>query len=131
MPVNDALPEIPEKFRDRVLTRDPNALLPAVDSQIIAAAAPEDKVVAIKVAGFEIAALYADKTGPYAFAQLLLERFKAAGAPVEGTIRLRLARGKVFKLKSNPGDASFRYVWLPPEHCQSLGVQGHEGSLVN
>jgi len=131
MPVNDTLPEVPEKFRDRVLVKDPNALLPVVDSQIIAAAAPGDRVVAIKVAGFEIAALYADKTGPYAFAQLLLERFKAAGAPVEGTIRLRLARGKVFKIKSQPGDASFRYVWLPDEHCQAMGVAGREGALVH
>jgi hypothetical protein len=130
MPEND-LPPIPPEYRDRVLVKDPNALLPAVDNQIIAAAAPGDKVVTVKVLGYEIAALYADKTGPYAFNQLLLERFQAAGAPVEGTIRLRLARGKVFKIKSQPGDASFRYVWLPDEHCQALGVQGREGALIH
>ena len=121
------MPDIPEKYQDRVLVKDPNLLLPKIQ-------APEptkDKVIAIRVAGFEIAALYNDRTGPYQFSQLLLERFKAAGAPVEGIVRLRLARGKVFKIKSRPGDASFRYVWLPNEHCQALGVQGREGILVN
>ena len=121
------MPDIPEKYQDRVLVKDPNLLLPAVQ-------APEptqDKVIAIRVAGFEIAALYNDRTGPYAFAQLLLERFKAAGAPVEGVIKFKLLHGKIFKLRSKPGDNSFKYVWLPPEYCHSLGVQGYEGVLVH
>ena len=121
------MPDIPEKYQDRVLVKDPNLLLPAVQ-------APEptkDRVIAIKVAGFEIAALYNDRTGPYAFAQLLLERFKAAGAPVEGVIKFKLLHGKIFKLRSKPGDNSFKYVWLPPEYCHSLGVQGYEGVLVH
>ena len=121
------MPDIPEKYQDRVLVKDPNLLLPAVQ-------APEptkDRVIAIRVAGFEIAALYNDRTGPYAFAQLLLERFKAAGAPVEGVIKFKLLYGKIFKLRSKPGDNSFKYVWLPPEYCHSLGVQGYEGVLVH
>ena len=121
------MPEIPEKYQDRVLVKDPNLLLPKIQ----APEPTEDKVIAIRVAGFEIAALYNDRTGPYAFAQLLLERFKAAGAPVEGVIKFKLLYGKIFKLRSKPGDNSFKYVWLPPEYCHSLGVQGYEGVLVH
>jgi hypothetical protein len=121
------MPDIPEKYQDRVLVKDPNLLL----SKIQAPEPTVDKVIAIRVAGFEIAALYNDRTKPYAFAQLLLERFKAAGAPVEGVIKFKLLYGKIFKLKSRPGDCSFRYVWMPEEHCQALGVQGKEGILVN
>ena len=121
------MPDIPEKYQDRVLVKDPNLLLPKIQ-------APEptkDKVIAIRVAGFEIAALYNDRTGPYQFSQLLLERFKAAGAPVEGVIKFKLLYGKIFKLKSRVGDTSFRYCWLPEEHCTALGVQGEEGIMVN
>ena len=121
------MPEIPEKYQDRVLVKDPNLLLPKIQAPELT----QDKVIAIKVAGFEIAALYNDRTGPYAFAQLLLERFKAAGAPVEGVIKFKLLHGKIFKLRSKPGDNSFKYVWLPPEYCHSLGVQGYEGVLVH
>jgi hypothetical protein len=121
------MPDIPEKYQDRVLVKDPNLLLPKIQAPELT----KDIVIAIRVAGFEIAALYNDRTKPYAFAQLLLERFKAAGAPVEGVIKFKLLYGKIFKLKSRPGDASFRYCWLPPEHCQALGVQGEEGILVH
>lgn len=46
------MPDIPEKYQDRVLVKDPNLLLPKIQE-------PEptvDKVIAIRVAGFEIAA---------------------------------------------------------------------------
>ena len=119
--------DIPEKYQDRVLVKDPNLLLPKIQ----APEPTEDKVIAIRVAGFEIAALYNDRTKPYAFAQLVLERFKAAGAPVEGVIKFKLLYGKIFKLKSRPGDCAFKYVWMSEEHCIALGVQGKEGILVN
>ena len=119
--------DIPEKYQDRVLVKDPNLLLPKIQVP----EPTEDKVIAIRVAGFEIAALYNDRTGPYQFSQLLLERFKAAGAPVEGVIKFKLLYGKIFKLKSRPGDCAFKYVWMPEEHCIALGVQGKEGILVN
>ena len=121
------MPDIPEKYQDRVLVKDPNLLLPKIQ----APEPTEDKVIAIRVARFEIVALYNDRTGPYQFSQLLLERFKAAGAPVEGVIKFKLLYGKIFKLRSKPRDNSFKYVWLPPEYCHSLGVQGYEGILVN
>jgi hypothetical protein len=62
----------------------------------------------------EIARLAADRTGPTAFNQYLLERFKAAGAPVEGVIQLKLACGAIARVKPrlDDEDGVFRYVWL-------------------
>lgn len=130
MPDNK-LPEVDlKKWGDRILG-GPNGALPAPDMNVIRQA--EEKPIAIQVAGYDVARLFADHTGPYLFAQFLLERFKAAGAPVEGvpSVKLRLHHGKIFKLRSQPGDASFRYIWLPEEHATALGVQGREGTLVH
>jgi len=127
MPDNNKLPEVNmRKWGDRILG-GPNAALPTPTR-------PEptkDKPIAIRVAGYDVARLFADHAGPYQFAQFLLERFKAAGAPVEGAVHRKLSRGEIFKLRSQPGDASFRYIWLPPEHLQALSVDGRRGALVH
>jgi len=74
----------------------------------------------------EIGALFAVKTTPYDFMQHLLAKFKAAGAPVEGKLRLAVAHGQVYKMKddlySKPG--TFTYVWLPQPYCDALEAQG-------
>jgi hypothetical protein len=92
-----------------------------------------DKPTSIRIPGYDVARLYADHANPYHFAQFLLERFKHAGVPVEGVVgvRLRLNRGKIFKLRSKPGDDSFRYCWLPDEHADALAVSRYEGALAH
>lgn len=83
----------------------------------------EDRPIGISVDAQTLGRLVADKTGPVAFSQFLLEQLKEAGcSAVTGVIRFRLMRGKVFKLKSNPGEWAFRYIWLADPLCAAMGV---------
>lgn len=63
----------------------------------------------------DIRHLYAAGTSPDKFNQLILAKLKDSGAPVEGTLRLRLAHGQVYKVKDNPTkpQEAFMYMWLP------------------
>jgi len=128
VPTDVKLPEVDlKKWGDRIL--GDNSAAP-VDHAVIAQS--DRKPIAVRVAGFEMAALYRNHATPYEFAQDLLRRFRAVGAPVEGMAVLKLAHGKVFKLRSKPGDASFNYIWLPEAYVAGLGVAGEEQrSLVN
>ena len=106
---------------------------------------PELKPISVALHAQEIGKLYADRTSPTAFAQYLLQQFKAAGAPVDGQVHLRLAHGKIYKMKAHPwGRSWIGYMWLPEEMVRRLGawrtangVAGSgdaalaEGALVN
>jgi hypothetical protein len=95
------------------------------------------KPVCVALHAQEIGRLYADRVTPFEYMQGLLYRLREAGAPVEGTNILRLAHGKVFKLRqSNLGRAWVSYLWLPEEKVAELeqwrkenGLKGLEGMV--
>ncbi len=82
------------------------------------------KPVAISVSAQEIGRLYASNTSPDAFNQFLLERFKFAGAPVEGVLRYKLAHGAIARVKPNPMEPAekFDYLWLPSTYVVSIAA---------
>jgi hypothetical protein len=84
------------------------------------------KPVAITLDAQEFGALYATKTSPNGFIQYLLAKLKTTGAvPVEGVLALRLAHGKLFKLKDSPlGKGYFSYIWLPENYWQTIQAMG-------
>ena len=122
MPTDQKTPEVDLKKWGHRILGGPQA--PAINTSVIGAS--DRKPIALRLAGYEIALLYRDKTTPYEFAQELLRRFRALGAPVEGMATLRLSHGKVFKLRSKPGDASFNYLWLPDHYCRAMGLASDE-----
>ncbi len=84
-----------------------------------------DKPVAVSISAQDVGRLYAAQRGdcdPRVFMQFVLERLRAAGAPVEGTLRLRLAHGAVARVKpdTKAPQMEFKYVWLPAEHAAAL-----------
>jgi hypothetical protein len=84
------------------------------------------KPVSVEISTGDIQMLYAMRTSPAQFMQLILAKLKDAGAPVEGALNLRLAHGKVFKMKDDPlrEQPSFTYLWLPEAY-----VDGMRGSV--
>jgi len=75
----------------------------------------EERPIMIALDAQEIGRMWATKTSPTAFNQYLLEKFRAAGAPVEGVLKLTLAHGRLARLKPemNAPQDGFRYMWLP------------------
>ena len=84
------------------------------------------KPIAGELTPEDIAVMYSVKRyGPNEFNQNLLERFRAAGAPVEGFIILRLAHGKIYKLKTETtGVGKFIYMWLPEAYVAGINALG-------
>lgn len=82
--------------------------------------------VAAGVSTDDVRALYACGTNPDAFNQLILAKLKDAGAPIEGTLRLRPTHGKVFKLKDSVlrEQAEFTYMWLPEAYIEAIANAG-------
>ena len=118
------LPEVDPKWRDRIITASPG-----VDLSI--AAQSDEQPVGVILDAQEIGKLYATKAGPRGFAQYLLEQLKGAGCPaISGSAVFRLRRGKVFKLKTKPGDFEFRYIWLPPAMVQAVGMDSDDKESV-
>ena len=114
-----SLPPIPEKYKDRVLGGNQQS----VDATQVTA--HSRKPIAIMVSAQDVARWYVDKLSPYDFTQKLLERFKAAGVPVEWSPRgLRLIEGRIAKARMNPAkqDEFFRYVWLSNDYCRALAA---------
>jgi hypothetical protein len=110
------LPEVDlKKWGDRVINPGP---LPLDTSKLTLDSQP----IGIILSPEDIARCYMDRGGPREFNQMLLRHFRQAGAPVEGMAILRLAHGKIFKLRSAPGDFEFRYVWVPMELAAAMGV---------
>ena len=85
----------------------------------------EWRPIAITLNAQEIGALYATHTSPDGFVQYLLTKFKAAGVPVEGAIDLKLAHGKLLKLKTSVrGRGFFDYIWLPENYWHVIQARG-------
>lgn len=82
--------------------------------------------IAISISTDDVQALYACNTGPEAYNQLILAKLKDAGAPVEGLLRLKLAHGKVAKVKDNPLEPAteFVYMWLPENYVYAIATAG-------
>ena len=45
-----------------------------------------------------------------------VEELKSAGAPIEGTLRLRPSHGKVGRVKTSIEKGHFAYFWISDEH---------------
>lgn len=129
MPTDFKIPEVDRaKWGDRILGGTA-ATLPRADASSFSLDA---QPIGIIVGAEQIARAYVGKGGPKAFNQMLLTFFKDAGAPVEGLATLKLAHGKIFKLRSRPGEFFFRYMWMPLELVAAYGLLGEEQrSLVN
>jgi len=84
------------------------------------------KPIAAAISTDDIQALYAMGTNPDAFNQLILAKLKDAGAPIEGTLRLRPAHGKVFKLKDSilQEQTEFCYMWMPDAYVEAIANAG-------
>ena len=125
MATTSKLPEVDlKKWGDRIIQQ------PATIDESLAAA-NDEAPVGIIVSGQELARFYADKTSPRVYTQWLLEQLKFAGCPaVSGSVVFKLNRGKVFRLKSPPGDFSFRYMWVPPALVQAMGMDGDDKESV-
>lgn len=84
------------------------------------------KPIVINVSAEDIGRQYAananrfGKCNPNVFRQFLLEKFKEAGAPVEGTLLLKLAHGAIAKIKDDAPQPYIRYVWMPPEYAVAI-----------
>jgi hypothetical protein len=116
------LPPIPEKYKDRILGPDVIAAQLGPDASQLDEHS-QWKPIAIAVNVQEIGRWFVDKLSPYAFTQQLLERLKAAGAPVESGRRgLQLAHGRVAKVRLNPmkQDEWIKYVWLPDDVAKAI-----------
>lgn len=83
------------------------------------------KPISVEINTRDIQMLYACQTSPTAYMQLILAKLKDAGAPVEGTLNLRMAHGKVFKLKDSvlEEQTAFTYLWLPEQYIAAIGSQ--------
>jgi hypothetical protein len=80
----------------------------------------EEKPVVIALSAQEIGALHAARTNPDDFRQYLLQKFKAAGVRVEGTLYLRLAYGEIARFRKEAQPGVFHYVFLPESHAYAL-----------
>jgi hypothetical protein len=87
------------------------------------------KPISFSISADDIQALYACKTNPDQYTQLLLAKLRDCGGPVEGALTLRLAHGRLAKLKDNPLEAQneFVYCWLPDEYVAAI-AQGAGGT---
>lgn len=80
------------------------------------------KPISVEIATQDIQMLFAMNTNPDTYMQLILAKLKDAGAPVEGTIQLKLAHGKLFKLKDSmlEEQPAFTYIWLPEGYVEAI-----------
>ena len=107
------------KWSDRII----GDVAPPVDEAL--AAQTDEQPVGIIVSAQELGRMYHDHVSPRVYSQWLLEQLKGAGCPaISGSAVFKLNRGKVFRLKSQPGDTDFRYLWLPPMLVTAVGMSG-------
>jgi hypothetical protein len=85
------------------------------------ATAGVQKPIAVALNAQDVGRMYAANYSPYMFMQEVLEKLKAAGAPIEGTIRLRVAHGAVARVKPNlDNGAVFQYLWLDESYVAGM-----------
>ena len=106
---------IPPEYADRKASDE---------EQWLAEQAAAPKPVKIVVVSDDIARMYAEHYSPYMFNQALLERFKAAGAPVSGVFNLKLMHGAIARVKAEGPQAYFEYIWLPEQHVRMIASAG-------
>lgn len=84
------------------------------------------KPISVEISTMDIRVLFACGTTPHAFNQLILAKLKDAGAPVEGVLNLRLAHGRLCKLKDSvlEEQTSFVYMWLPENYAVAIANGG-------
>lgn len=113
--------KIPERYADRV-KEDREA----TQAESLAAVEYDraDKPIAIWLDAQELGVHVAKRGTPHEFNQLLLRKFRAAGAPVEGSDAgfLRLAHGAVARVKPDPllHAMGWQYIWLSPEYVAAI-----------
>ena len=80
------------------------------------------KPIGARISTADVRALFACNTSPDAYMQCILGALKDAGAPVEGTIRLRLSHGAVAKVKDSVLQEQdyFEYIWLSEEYVAAI-----------
>ena len=114
------------KWGDRIIG-DPK---PPIDEAL--ALQSDEAPVGIIVSAQELGRMYHDHVSPRVYSQWLLEQLKGAGCPaISGSAVFRLLRGKIFRLKSQPGDTDFRYLWIPPMLVTAMGMDDKESVRVN
>jgi hypothetical protein len=119
---NDLIGERPvlevdmELYGDRMVVDGPTTTQAPAD-----AAAGALKPIAVALDAQDIGRMAAENYSPYMFNQEILARLKHAGAPVEGSIRLKLAHGAVARVKPdlNRG-AVFQYIWLDEAYVEGM-----------
>ena len=129
----DKSPEVDmSKWGDRIIGGDTPMQHGVDTSQLAATNDPGDVPLGIIVEPDIIVTMSVTRAKVREFNQMLLERFRDAGVPVDGSSGfLKLNRGKIFKLRSPPGQMEFRYVWLPDAYCRALAVDAeNRQSLV-
>ena len=120
------------KWGDRIINDPLNGALPmtgAAFRALVDSLPLSDKPVGVELDAQTLGRLYADRCTPYDFAQFLMDQLRASGcSAVEGVagFKLRLNRGKIFKIKSVPQEFSFHYLWLADPLCTALGISGDD-----
>ena len=120
------VPEVDmKKWGDRII----GDATPPIDESL--ASQNDEAPVGIIVSAQEVGRFYHDKTSPRVYTQWLLEQLKGAGCPaISGSAVFRLLRGKIFRLKSQPGDTDFRYLWIPPALVAAVGMDSDDKESV-
>ena len=84
-----------------------------------------DHPIAVTLDAQDIGRMHAARYTPDQFMAELMEKFRAAGAPVEGVIQPKFAHGKLARVKDHPqGPGCFGYVWLPENYVNSIMAMG-------
>lgn len=81
------------------------------------------KPVAFSISTHDVQALFACSINPEQYMQCILAGLRDNGCTaVEGVLKLKLAHGKVCKLKDSIHEAQseFTYVWLPEEYVYAI-----------
>jgi hypothetical protein len=81
--------------------------------------------VTVTITAQEFGVIYNQRLTPFEYTQYILGRLKVAGAPVEGTLTLRLKYGNLCRVKESiQGPGQFDFMWLPPAWAQAINEQG-------
>jgi hypothetical protein len=79
------------------------------------------KPIVVSVDAQELGMLAAMHTSPYGYQQYILAKLKESGAPVEGVLDLRLAHGKLARVKNSiMGKGQFDYMWVPDYFWEAM-----------
>lgn len=84
------------------------------------------KPICIVITAEEIGQMTAKRYGPYEYNQYVLAKLKAFGAPVEGTLHLRLAQGAVARVKPDASHPQnyFQWMWLAEPYVRAIAAAG-------